>query len=76
MKKIVPILLVMLVMLTGCSKSTKCKCTLVNNPDEVLLVDTDNGLPCRKITKLGYERLLEGQLIRDLEEVTCVEDKD
>lgn len=68
-----------LAMMASCSKETKCRCTNVN-PDELgnyatTYVRADNGFSCRKITKLGVERQLEGQYVRELEEVTCTVDK-
>lgn len=72
--------LAVVALMAGCSKNVKCRCTAVNPNDlgkyEVTYVTADRGLSCRKITKLGTERLLEGQYVRVLEDVNCEEAKD
>ena len=74
MKKVLFVagLLVALI-LTGCSKERTCKCT-PTNPDsnEVTLVNT-SGMSCSNITRLGFERQSEGQLVRRMEEVSCTD---
>lgn len=66
-------------MMTGCSKETKCYCTSVETDEmgnpEVLIVNADRGLSCKKILKLGFERQVEGNLVRELKDVTCTEVK-
>ncbi len=47
-----------------------------NNPDEITYVAADAGFRCSKITRLGFERLIEGQLVREMEDVDCTEAKD
>lgn len=76
MKKLIPLLLLLAtVFVSSCSKERRCQCVNVNNADEILYVTADNGFRCSKIKKLGVERLVEGQLVRDMEDVTCTEAK-
>lgn len=56
---------------TGCSKSVQCKCTTVEGAPEVTYVNANHGLSCSKITKLGFERQVEGKYVRELKDVTC-----
>jgi len=65
-----------LVLLSSCSKERRCQCVNVNNENEITYVNTDAGFNCSKITRLGFERLIEGQLVRTMEEVSCTEAKD
>ncbi len=77
MKKYIFFLLLgALTILSGCSKERRCQCVNVNDADEITYVNADGGFPCSKITHLGFERLLEGSLVREMEEVTCTEAKD
>ena len=81
MKKLIPILILLIavVTLSGCSKDKKCRCTAVTEHPlntDVTIVSVDPGFSCKKITRIGYERQLEGQLVREVVEVTCEEDKD
>lgn len=79
MKKIIAILsVVVLTLMVGCSKEKRCQCTSVstldahNNP-VVTFIHVDNGFHCNKITQVGFERLFEGRMVRDMDEVTCEE---
>ena len=77
---IVPLAMCVL-LVAGCSKEKRCMCTsnetldAHNNP-VVTYVHVSNGFRCNKITQLGYERLIEGQLVREMDAVTCEEAKD
>lgn len=82
MKRLVVLFsLASLLLMAGCSKEKRCKCTSTesldahNNPS-VTYIHVDNGFRCNKITKLGYERLMEGKLVREVETVVCEEAKD
>ncbi len=70
------VLLGALTLLSGCSKERRCQCVNVNNEDEITYVNADAGFRCDKITRLGFERLIEGNLVREMEEVSCTEAKD
>lgn len=79
MKKIALLAALTLVVLamTGCSKNTKCKCTANTAVDEqgrplITFVDVTSGFSCSKIKKVGMERQVEGKLVRELQDVTCV----
>lgn len=80
MKKIIIIMAaVALLCVCGCSKNTKCKCTTTTATDDrgraiVTHVDATIGFPCKKITRLGIERQIDGKLVREMQEVTCVEE--
>lgn len=81
MKKHILILAVAAACLTaGCSKSVKCKCTAIepneNGKYETTYVESDRGLKCNKITKVGFERRLEGEYVRTLVDVNCERAKD
>ncbi len=81
MKKHILVLAIAALALTaGCSKNVKCKCTALTPNDldkyEVTYVTADRGISCKKIHKLGIERLLEGQYVRDLVDVKCEEARD
>lgn len=81
MKKIFLILsLVALLLVTGCSKEKRCQCTYdrldAHNRPAVTYVHVKSGFKCSGITKLGYERLKDGQLVRELEDVVCEEATD
>lgn len=70
------LLLAAVTLMSGCSKDRQCRCTTLSNPDEVTYVSADAGFPCSKIKRMGFERLIEGNLVRHMEEVTCTEAKD
>lgn len=79
-KTLILLTIVASVAMVGCSKDVKCKCTATTATDDqgrpqVTYVDVDRGFSCRKITRVGFENLLEGNLVRDLQEVNCVEDR-
>lgn len=81
MKKISLILsLVALLLVTGCSKEKRCKCTYdrldAHNRPAVTYIHAKSGFKCSSITKLGYERLRGGILVRELEDVVCEEATD
>ena len=78
MKKIL-FIIIAAATLAGCSKGVQCKCTATTATDsqgrpEITYVDVDWGFSCSKITKVGIERQLEGKLVRELQDVTCVKD--
>ena len=65
--------------LAGCSKGVQCKCTATTATDsqgrpQVTYVDVDWNFPCKNITKVGFERQLDGKLVRELQDVTCEKD--
>lgn len=69
-----------LIMLAGCSKEKKCMCTSDilddhGNPT-VTYIHVESSMRCSKITKLGFERQIEGQLVRNMEDVVCTDAKD
>ncbi len=73
MKKMLLVMAVALAMLTtACGKDHTCHCTPVNGGEKTL-VTLDRGMSCSSITRLGFERQLEGQLVRTLEDVECEE---
>ena len=80
-KKAALIPILALTLMVGCSKEKRCMCTSTetldaHNKPMVTYIHVDNGFRCGKITQIGYERLLEGQLIREWDNVTCEEAKD
>ncbi len=82
MKKYIAVIsLVALTLMVGCTKEKRCMCTSTetldahNNP-MVTYVHVDNNFRCSKISQIGYERLIEGQMIREWDSVTCEEAKD
>ena len=82
MKKYAAIIsLIALTLMVGCSKEKRCMCTSnetldAHNKPVITYVHVDKGFRCSKITQLGYERLIEGQLVREMDDVTCEEAKD
>ncbi|MBR3724398.1 MAG: hypothetical protein IKN11_03270 [Bacteroidales bacterium] len=63
--------------MTGCSKDTKCKCTATTAVDDqgrplITYVDASRGFACKNITRVGFERQVDGKLIREMQDVTCV----
>ena len=81
MKKLIPLLALAVLLMAGCTKEKRCMCTSVNTLDAhnkpvVTYIHVDKGFRCSKINKLGYERLIEGKLIRELDSVTCEEARD
>ena len=79
--KAVILSLVALTLMVGCTKEKRCMCTSThtldphNNP-MVTYIHVEKGFRCNKITQIGYERLLEGQLLREWDEVVCEEARD
>lgn len=70
-----------LALMYGCSKSTRCRCQAVDAVDAqgrplITYIDVESGSACGKITKLGFEELLEGKLVRNLYVVKCERSKD
>lgn len=57
MKKILPIAIVVLLVLTSCSKQRQCKCVTTDIPDDGLLkvMVVDNQIKCEDITEMGFE---------------------
>lgn len=81
MKKFFLILsLAALALTVGCSKEKRCKClseTLdAHNNPIATYVHVKPSFKCGGITKVGFERQMEGQLVRSLEEVICEEATD
>lgn len=79
MKRINVFILIALaaIALASCSKEKRCMCNNVTEnegePVQTYYVNTDRGFGCKKITRLGVERLVEGNLVRDMIDVTCKE---
>lgn len=57
MKKILPIAIVALLVLTSCSKQRQCKCVTTDIPDDGLLkvMVVDNQIKCEDIKEMGFE---------------------
>lgn len=80
-KHLTLIALAALLLIAGCSKEKRCKCTFAETLDDhnnpaVTYVHVNSGFRCSKITQLGYERLSDGALVRDMEGVTCEDARD
>ena len=71
--KAVVLSFVALALMVGCTKEKRCMCTSTHT---VTYIHVENGFRCNKITQIGYERLLEGQLLREWDEVVCEEARD
>jgi len=61
---------------SGCSENARCRCQAVDAVDAqgrplVTYLDVKSSSTCKKVTKLGFEQWLEGQLVRDLYVVKC-----
>ena len=73
--------LLALLLIAGCTKEKRCLCTSTetldahNNP-VITYIHVSHGFNCKHITQLGYERLVEGQLVREMDNVVCEEAKD
>lgn len=81
MKKHIFILsLAALCLVAGCSKEKRCKCTSLEvndiNKYDVFYVKSDPGLSCKGITRMGFERQLDGSFERTFIDVNCEEVKD
>jgi len=83
MKKYIAITLVVALaaIATGCTKSTQCRCQALQAVDAqgrplVTYLDVSSGSQCKKITRVGFEQLLEGQLVRDVYAVKCEKSND
>lgn len=80
-KHTVAISILALMLMVGCSKEKRCMCTsnetldAHNNPMKTY-IHVDNGFRCKKITQIGYERLVDGKLVREWDPVTCEEARD
>lgn len=73
-KYLIALAVAMLMMVTSCNKAHTCRCTPTDSPTgEVTLVNMNSSISCQSITRLGFERQSEGQLVRRMEEVTCEE---
>lgn len=55
----------------GCSKKVKCECTTISGAPEITYINANNGISCKKITKLGFERQVDGKYVRELKDVAC-----
>lgn len=75
MKKHILILASLAVMLcAGCSKDRSCRCTTTEaEVQQETIVNADRGMKCSKITRLGFEKQIEGKLQRTYEAVSCEE---
>ena len=73
MKKYVLVSLVLVALLAAsCGKERACRCVPKGGDyADRTMVYTDNSMKCSSITRLGYERQMEGQLERTLAEVEC-----
>jgi len=73
MKKILLIMALAIAVLTvSCGKERACRCVPKGGEyTDRTMVYTDNSMSCSSITRVGYERQLEGQLVRTMEEVEC-----
>lgn len=58
MKKILPIAIFVLLVLTSCGKQRQCKCVTTDVPDDGLLkvVVVDQQIKCEDIKEMGFER--------------------
>ena len=65
--------------MVGCSKEKQCQCTAINPTEDGIynkyLIDADKGFKCKSVTRIGVEKLNEGNLERTMVEVTCEEAK-
>ena len=75
MKKYVLLSLVMVSLLAvSCGKEKTCRCVPKNGTDaDRTMVYMDYGMSCSSVTRLGYERQMDGQLVRTMEDVECEE---
>ena len=57
-KKILPIAILALIVLTSCGKQRQCKCVTTDIPDNGLLkvLVVDNQIKCEDITEMGFEQ--------------------
>ncbi|MBR1835023.1 MAG: hypothetical protein IJ785_05920 [Bacteroidales bacterium] len=83
MKKLLTLLaaVALVGVLCGCSKDTRCRCQAVDAVDAqgrplVTYFNVESGSMCKKITKVGFEQLLEGKLVRDIYLVKCERSSD
>lgn len=66
------LILLALLLLASCGKERACRCVPKDGGyAERTMVYTDNALSCKNITRLGYERQLDGSLVRTMAEVEC-----
>lgn len=75
MKKYMIICAVLVALLAAsCGKERVCRCVPKNgSASDRTMVYVDNGMTCSSITRLGFERQLEGRLVRTMEDVECEE---
>ena len=75
MKKYMVVCAVLLALLAAsCGKERACRCVPTGGAEaEKTMVYMDNGMNCRSITRLGFERQMDGHLVRTMEEVECEE---
>lgn len=63
-----------LVFCVSCSKDRSCHCvTTEAEVAQETIINTDRGMKCSKITRLGTERQIEGHLVRSYDAVKCDE---
>lgn len=75
MKKSLLILAVLVAFLAAaCGKDRVCRCTPKDNDGETTMLTMDHGMSCKNVTQLGFERQLEGHLVRSMVEVDCVDE--
>lgn len=61
-----------LLLCAGCSKDHNCRCVTTEAAEQQeTIINTDRGMKCSKITRLGFERQIEGHLKRTYENVSC-----
>ena len=70
-KNLIVLLAISLLTLVGCSKDRNCRCVTTEAMYPTETVVNSDGLKCSKITRLGFERQLEGKLVRNMEAVEC-----
>lgn len=59
-------------MVAGCGKERACRCVPQGGTyADRTMVYMDNGMSCKSVKRLGYERQMEGKLVRTLVEVEC-----
>ena len=75
MKKLMVVCAVLVALLAAsCGKERACRCMPKHDSNaERTMVYMDNGMNCRSITRLGFERQMDGHLVRTMEEVECEE---
>ena len=75
MKKYMVVCAVLLALLAAsCGKERACRCVPTGGAEaEKTMVYMDNGMKCSSITRLGYDRQMDGRLERTMVDVECEE---